>query len=93
MIYIFFPLSRSSTKGIRVFGSQSMCRQKKSNNNNFFEKKSVPLRKVSCTVYVRETYSQDRSFDLVNVSPRGILTANLLFRIKREKQGFKLLPR
>lgn len=42
MVYIYFPSSRSSMKGIRVFGSQSMCRQEKkikSNNNNFFEKK------------------------------------------------------
>lgn len=46
--YFFFPTPRSPTKGIRVFGSQSMRRQKKKVIITIFSKKtSVTLRKVS----------------------------------------------
>jgi len=96
--YIYFSFVRGLRRKEFESSVAKVCADKKKKViNNFFEKKkSVPLYVrylfvyKYTTVYVRETYSQDRSFDLVNVSPpSGILTANLLFRIKRGKQGLR----
>lgn len=78
MIYIyFFYLHRGLRRKEFESSVAKVCADEgEKSNNNFFRKNIGSATSIFYKIYVRETYSQDRSFDLVNVSPRGILTAN-----------------